>query len=126
MAPKNQDTTLAPLSQIEFQALLRAQVQEAIRLAFATILEAEVEAFVGALRYERTPARRDQRNVYYTRGLETSMGSVETWQYRARAKVFRPSSLTSTNVAGPSWTKPSARCSSRASAPVASARWSKP
>jgi putative transposase len=89
MAPKNQDTTLAPLSQIEFQALLRAQVQEAIRLAFATILEAEVEAFVGALRYERTPARRDQRNGYYTRGLETSMGSVEDLAVPRTRKGFQ-------------------------------------
>jgi len=46
-------------------------------LALVTILEEEVEAFIGALPYERTPQRQDQRNGYYTRDLETSLNRIE-------------------------------------------------
>jgi len=65
------------LSQEEFETLLQERLREAVRLALVTILEAEVAAFIGALPYERTPVRRDQRNGYYTRDLVTSVGRIE-------------------------------------------------
>ena len=77
MAPDKQDTTVHELSQNDFQTLLQAQLREAVRLALVTILEAEVDDFVGALPYERTPERRDQRNGHYTRSLETTVGLIE-------------------------------------------------
>jgi transposase-like protein len=33
-----------------------------VRLALVSVLEAEVEALIGANRYERNPLRRDRRN----------------------------------------------------------------
>jgi hypothetical protein len=63
MAPKERDTTFGALSQDEFQSLLQAQLQAAVRLALVTILEAEVDGLIGALPYERTLQRRDQGMV---------------------------------------------------------------
>jgi putative transposase len=77
VAPNKQDTTVHELGQDDFQSLLQTRMREAVRLALVTILEAEVEAFVGALPYERTPERRDQRNGHYTRDLDTTAGLVE-------------------------------------------------
>ena len=77
MAPKVKDTQLAPIGQEEFESLLQEQVRQAVRLALVTILEAEVEAFIGALPYERSPKRQDQRNGYYTRDLDTTVGRVK-------------------------------------------------
>ena len=72
MAPKQQNTTLEPLSQSDFQSLLQEQVRMAVCLTLATILEAEVSALIGALPYQRTTDRRDYRNGHYTRDLETT------------------------------------------------------
>ncbi len=77
MTSKNHDTPSAPLSQIEFQELLHEKLRQAIRLTLVTILEEEVEAFVNAGRYERTPARQDYRNGFYTRDLGTGLGEIE-------------------------------------------------
>ena len=77
MAPKQEDTTLQPLSQSEFQSLLQEQVRMAVRLTLVTILEEEVNALIGALPYQRTPDRRDYRNGHYTRDLETTVGLIE-------------------------------------------------
>ncbi len=63
-------------SQEQFEALLQEQLRQAVRLALISVLDAEVDAFIGALPYERTEQRRDQRNGYYTRDLETSMGQI--------------------------------------------------
>jgi len=76
MAPKVKDTQLAPISQEELESLLQEQIRQAVRLALVTILEAEVDAFIGALPYERTPLRQDRRNGYYTRNLDTTVGRV--------------------------------------------------
>jgi transposase-like protein len=56
--------------------MLQAQLRWAVRLALEAILQAEVDAFIGALPYERSPARRDRRNGTYTRSLETSVGCI--------------------------------------------------
>jgi transposase-like protein len=49
----------------------------AVRLTLVTILEEEVNALVGALPYQRTAERRDYRNGYYTRDLDTTVGLIE-------------------------------------------------
>jgi putative transposase len=92
MAPKREDTQVAPirqglgsapasalnpLSQEEFTAMLTTQVREAVRFALATVLEAEVTALVGALPFERSPLRSDRRNGHYSRDLDTSVGLIE-------------------------------------------------
>ena len=66
----------AMLDKFEFQALAREKMRAAIRLTFATLLEDEVSAFIGAQRYERTDTRRDQRNGSYPRDLGTSAGPI--------------------------------------------------
>jgi putative transposase len=77
MAPAAQDTRTAGLSQADFQAYLRSELREAVRLALLSVLDAEVEALIGASRYERSPLRRDRRNGHYTRDLDTSVGRIE-------------------------------------------------
>jgi transposase-like protein len=77
MAPKQQNTTLEPPSQHDFQTLLQEQVRMAVRLTLVTILEEEVNALIGALPYERTSERQDYRNGHYTRNLETTVGLIE-------------------------------------------------
>ena len=52
---------------------LRKIVQHALQ----TILEAEMEAHLGASRYERTPERRGYRNGYKPRQLQTRVGTLD-------------------------------------------------
>ncbi|MCZ7573316.1 MAG: IS256 family transposase [Ardenticatenaceae bacterium] len=65
----------------EGQTLIGEYLQERLRLAIKftliQILEQEVEAFVNAAPYQRTPERRDYRNGSYERDLGTSMGVIE-------------------------------------------------
>jgi len=65
----------------EGQAMIEELLQERLRLAIKytmiQVLEEEVDAFVNASPYQRTPERRDQRNGSYERDLGTSMGVIE-------------------------------------------------
>jgi putative transposase len=76
MALEANDTETLVGSQEQFEALLQEQLRQAVRLAFISVLNAEVDAFIGALPYERSEQRRDQRNGHYTRNLETTMGQI--------------------------------------------------
>ncbi len=78
MAPKIENTRPQPLSQDEFTAMLTGQMKDAVRVALVTILEAEVTALVGALPYERSISRTDQRNGHYHRDLDTTVGHLES------------------------------------------------
>src|SRR5260221_14414097 len=64
-------------SQATFEQMLQDRLRQAVRVALITVLEEEVSAFIGALPYERTQQRRDQRNGHYTRDLDTSIGRIE-------------------------------------------------
>ncbi len=77
MTPKREDTRPQPFSQDEFTQMLTNQMKEAMRLALSTILDAEITALIGALPYERSVSRTDQRNGYYTRDLDTTVGHIE-------------------------------------------------
>ena len=77
MAPAAHDTRTAGLSQTDFQAYIRSELREAVRIALVSVLDAEVESLIGASRYERSPLRRDRRNGHYTRDLDTSVGRIE-------------------------------------------------
>ena len=63
-------------SQEQFETFVREQLRQAVRVALIKVLEEEVEAVIGAERYERTEQRRDQRNGDYTRTFETTMGQM--------------------------------------------------
>ena len=64
-------------SQAAFEQLVQERLRQAVRVALISVLEEEVSAFIGALPYECSQQRRDQRNGHYTRDLETSMGCIE-------------------------------------------------
>ncbi len=50
------------------RSLLRDKMCWAVRLALNTVLDAEVEAFIGAAPYARTLTRQDYWNGRYDRG----------------------------------------------------------
>ncbi len=76
MTSEIEDTATDQLSQAEFQDLLRQKLQAAVRFTLINILDAEVEALIGAKAYQRTPQRRDYRNGSYQRSLGTSVGVI--------------------------------------------------
>lgn len=77
MTPKQEHTLAQELSQTDFHELLQAKLREAVRYTLITVLEAEVEALIGAAPYQRTGQRRDYRNGHYQRNLVTGVGLVE-------------------------------------------------
>jgi transposase-like protein len=77
MTPQKDDSTSLETLQETFQAMLQEKLRAAVRLTMATVLEEEIEVYLQAGRYERTPQRQDQRNGYYSRGLGTGLGQIE-------------------------------------------------
>ncbi len=78
MAPnKRKDTRPPGMSQAEVHELLQEKMRQAVRLALVMVLEEEVSVLIGADRYERNPQRSDQRNGYYQRNLDTTVGRIE-------------------------------------------------
>lgn len=77
MTPKTQHNQDIALSQTEFQELLHEKVRQAVRFTLITVLEAEIEVFIGASPYQRTGQRRAYRNGAYQRSLTTSMGQID-------------------------------------------------
>lgn len=76
MTHQKNDTQERDESQATFEAMLREKLQQAVRTALISVLEAEVDAFIGAVRYEHSEQRSDYRNGHYTRGLDTSLGHI--------------------------------------------------
>jgi transposase-like protein len=70
------DTEIIKTSQETFQQFVRERLREAVRTALMSILEEEVTAFIGVAPYERGEERRDHRNGYYSRNLETTVGQI--------------------------------------------------
>ena len=62
MTPHQESTQQALVSQTAFHELLREKLREAVRFTLIQVLEAEVEAYVGAATYERVSSRQDHRN----------------------------------------------------------------
>jgi putative transposase len=77
MTPQQEHTQQDLESQTEFHQLLREKLREAVRYTLIQVLEAEVEAQVGAASYERTAKRRDYRNGSYDRNLVTGIGKIK-------------------------------------------------
>jgi len=46
--------------------MAREKLQRAVRTALISVLETEVDTFIGAVRYEHGKQRRDYRNGHYT------------------------------------------------------------
>lgn len=89
MTPRTDDTANVAMAQETFQRLLQEKLRNAIRLTLTTVLNEEIEAYLRAGRYERTPDRQDQRNGYYTRGLGTGLGQIEALPVPRSRKGYR-------------------------------------
>jgi transposase-like protein len=63
-------------SQEAFEEMVQERLRQAVRIALISVLEEEVTAFIGARPYERSEQRRDQRNGFYRRQLETTVGQI--------------------------------------------------
>ena len=81
------------LSQTERQATIHELLQERMRLAIRhtliSVLEEEVEGFIQAALYQRTPRRQDYRNGSYERNLITSVGELEDLSVPRTRNGFR-------------------------------------
>lgn len=84
MTPVLEHTESAVISQTTVQMLLREKIGLAVQFTLNTLLDYELEAFLGAARYERTPTRQDYRNGSYERGLLTNIGPVTLTVPRTR------------------------------------------
>ena len=89
MTPRTEHTEVASLSQTDFHEVLQAKLRDAVHYVLATVLEEEVEAFVGASRYQRSDQRRDQRNGSYTRDLVTGVGQIHDIAVPRTRRGFR-------------------------------------
>ena len=82
------------LTDEDFYEILAQEVREMARLTLQRAIEAEFQAFIGCLPYQRTSGRRDYRNGYWSRGFETRWGPIEALRIpRARGGGFFPSIL---------------------------------
>lgn len=119
MAPKSENNRPSPLSQDEFTAMLTMQMKDAVRFALSTILEAEVTALIGALPYEHSVSRTDQRNGHYARNLGTTVGLIEDLAVPRTRGGFQTQLFERSNATlgvAQRWTRPSRpspTCSSR-------------
>ena len=68
-------------------------LREALRVTSQALMEAEVEAHLGAGRYERTGERSGQRNGYRDRTWDTRVGSIELRVPRVRDGSYFPALL---------------------------------
>ena len=68
-------------------------LREALRVLTQELLEAEVEAHLGAGRYERTSERSGQRNGYRERTWDTRVGSIGLRVPRVRDSSYFPTLL---------------------------------
>ncbi len=90
--------------QATIHELLQERMRLAIRHTLITVLEEEVEGFIQAALYQRTPSRRDYRNGHYERHLGTSLGELEDLPVpRAPVRGFAPSCLNAINDAKANW-----------------------
>lgn len=89
MSPRRNHTQEKEKRQATIQELLQERMRLAIRHTLVTILEEEVNEFIQAALYQRTPERRDYRNGYYMRDLVTTVGEVEDLEVPRTRKGFR-------------------------------------
>ncbi len=77
MAPRRNHTLSPSERQATIHELLQEKMRLSIRHTLITVLEEEVETFIQAALYQRTPDRKDYRNGHYERNLVTTMGAIE-------------------------------------------------
>ena len=77
MTSRQKHTLNGAERQAAIHELLQEQMRLNIRLTFITVLEEEVNGFIQAALYQRTPERQGYRNGYYERDLVTTSGRIE-------------------------------------------------
>jgi putative transposase len=77
MTPEIKSNEPSQISQDEFHELVTEKMRAAVRLTLVAVMNAEVEAFVGAPYGEPSATRRDYRNGYYQRDLVTTVGKID-------------------------------------------------
>ena len=77
MTPEEKNNEAINIGQDELCALLTEKLKAAVRLTLIAVLESEIEDYIGAGRYERTPNRRDHRIGHRHRDLGTRVGVIE-------------------------------------------------
>ncbi len=77
MTSRQKHTLSGAERQAAIHELLQEQMRLNIRLTFITVLEEEVNEFIQAALYQRTPERQDYRNGHYERDLVTTSGKIE-------------------------------------------------
>jgi putative transposase len=110
MTHQQNDTQEQDESQAAFATLLREKVQQAVRTALISVLEAEVDVIIGAVRHERSERRQDYRNGHYHRSLETSMGSIDDLPVPRTRGGYQTQLLSAIIANGVSSIKASGRC----------------
>ena len=77
------------LSQVDFHELLYQQIRLAVRSVLESVMQEELKEFVVAGFKERTEERQGQRNGYYHRDFNTTVGSIQKLRVsRDRAGQF--------------------------------------
>jgi putative transposase len=89
MTPKQNDTLSDAERQETIQEMLQERMRLAIRHTLITVLEEEVENFIQAAHYQRTPYRQDYRNGHYERDLITTVGEIEDLPVPRTREGFR-------------------------------------
>ncbi len=111
MTHKKNDTQERNESQETFEAMLREKLQQAVRTALVSVLEAEVDAFIGAVRYERSEQRQDYRNGHYASSLGTTVGDTDDLPVpRTRRGGIKRRYSSGIIAAGTIWIRPLGRC----------------
>lgn len=77
MAPRANHKPIEAEGQAIIQELHQERLRLAIQYTLVTVLEEEVEIFIQAALYQRTPERKGYRNGFYERDLVTTMGVIE-------------------------------------------------
>jgi len=89
MTSRTKHTLTGAERQAEIHELLQEQMRLAIRHTFITVLEEEVNGFIQAALYQRTPDRQDYRNGTYERDLVTTMGEIDALPVPRTRNGFR-------------------------------------
>lgn len=89
MTPTSNHKRLGEEGQAMIEDLLQERLRLAIKYTLVQVLAEEVDAFVNAAPYQRSPERRDERNGVYERDLGTSMGMIDDLPVPRTRQGFR-------------------------------------
>jgi len=89
MTPRQNHNFSDAERQATIQELLQERMRLAIRHTLISVLEEEVDHFIQAALYQRTPQRQDYRNGYYERDLVTTIGEIEDLSVPRTRNGFR-------------------------------------